>query len=161
MRKAAAVFMTVLGVMALPGQVFAQGMNPVVQEVRQTIQASYTYTAENLEDQPGGYSAEGSMEFWSSGGLRNNVPTDAEGRSYVSFNMVPKYISVIPMGENHATAMYYVEGSYQEVGADPVDHYFTRAMEVYVKEDGAWKIRAAHWSPVVGGTGTKQTAVVR
>ena len=161
MRKAAAVLMAVLGAVTLTGQVQAQNQNPIVQEVRQTIQASYAYTAENLKDQDDGYSAEGSMEFWSSGGLRNIVPTDAEGRSYVSFNMVPKYISVIPMGEDHATAMYYVEGSYQEVGADPVDHYFTRAMEVYVKENGVWKIRAAHWSPVAGGTGTKQTAVVR
>ena len=162
MRKAVAVFTVVLGVLALPGHVFAQGMNPVVQEVRQTIQASYAYSAENLEDSPNDYSSEGSSEFWSSGGLRNAVPAGGEmGRTYVSFNMVPKYISVIPMGENHATAMYYVEGSYQETGSAPVSNYFTRATQVFVKENGAWKIRAAHWSPVVGGTGTEQTAIVR
>lgn len=162
MRKAVAVFAVVLGFVALPGDVLAQGMNPVVQEIRQTIQASYAYSAENLKDRPGDYSSEGSSEFWSSGGLRNMVPAGGEiGRTYVFFNMVPKYISVIPMGEDYATAMYYVEGSYQETGAAPVSNYFTRALQVFVKEDGAWKIRAAHWSPVVGGTGTKQTAVVR
>ena len=161
MRKAATVFMAVLGAVTLTGQVQAQNQNPVAQEVRQTIQASYAYSAETLKSMPGGYSAAGSTEFWSSGGLRNNVPTDAPGPDYVSFNMVPKYISVIPMGDDYATAMYYVEGSYQEVGADPVGNYFTRAMEVYVKEDGEWRIRAAHWSPVVGGTGTAQTAIVR
>jgi hypothetical protein len=163
MRTAAVVFLAVLGAVTLPGQLFAQGQgqNPVAQEIRQTIQAGYAYSAENLKTQPNGYSASGSQEFWSSGGMRNSVPTDAPGPDYVSFNMVPKHIAVIPMGEDYATAMYYVEGSYQEVGADPVSHYFTRAMEVYVKEEGEWKIRAAHWSPVVGGTGTAQTAVVR
>ena len=153
--------MAVLGAATLPGQVNAQGANPVVQEVRQVILASNTYTAENLEDMPGAYSAAGSVEFWSSGGLRNAVPADVPGRTYVSFNLVPKHIWVIPMGDNHATALYYVEGSYQEVGGAPVSHYLTRAMEVYVKENGEWKIRAAHWSPVVGGTGTEQTAVIR
>ena len=57
--------------------------------------------------------------------------------------------------------IYYVEGSYQETGGELVSNYFTRAMEVYVKENGEWKVRAAHWSPVVGGRGTEQTAIVR
>ena len=39
------------------------------------------------------------------------------------------------------------------------DHYLTRVMAVFVKEDGAWKIRAAHWSPLTGGKGTSQTAI--
>ena len=153
--------MVIASAVVLPGQLHAQGQNPAVQEVRQTIMDGYTYTAENLKDKPNGYSADGSEEFWSSGGLRNLVPADAPGRSYESFNMVPKYISVIPLGEGYATALYYVEGSYQEVGGALVNHYFTRAMEVYVKENGEWKVRAAHWSPVVGGTGTEQTAIVR
>ena len=161
MQKAAAVFMAVFGAVALTGQVHAQNPNPVVTEVRETIQAGFTYSAENLKAQPNTVSADGSLEYWSSGGLSNNVAADDAGPSYVSFNLVPKFIRVIPMGDTYATAMYFVEGSYQEVGADPVSHYFTRAMEVYVKENGAWKVRAAHWSPVVGGTGTQQTAVVR
>ena len=161
MRKAVAVFMVVLGATTLPSLVQAQNQNPVVQEVRQTIMAGYAYAAETLKAQPNTVSAEGSLEYWSSGGLSNNVSADDPGPSYVSFNMVPKFIRVIPMGDTYATAMYFVEGSYQEVGADPVSHYFTRAMEVYVKENGEWKVRAAHWSPVVGGTGTMQTAVVR
>ena len=69
----------------MPGQIHAQAQtqNPVVQEVRQTIQAGYTYTAENLKDQPNGYSADGSMEFWSSGGLRNMVAA-----GYASFGLM-------------------------------------------------------------------------
>jgi hypothetical protein len=56
-------------------------------------------------------------------------------------------------------AQFYVEGSFHQTGQPPVGDYFTRATQVFVKEDGEWKIRAAHWSPVVGGTGTKQTAI--
>lgn len=159
MRKAVAVFVALLGAVALPGQGGAQTQNPVAQEIRDLIRASYQYSAENLEDEPGGYSSEGSLEFWSSGGLIQNVPPDEELRSYESFNLVPKYIWVISVAEDVAVAQFYVEGSYQEVGLSPVDHYFTRATQVYVKEDGEWKIRAAHWSPVQGGAGTQQTAI--
>jgi len=44
-------------------------------------------------------------------------------------------------------------------GAQPVDHYLTRATEVFVKEGDSWMVRAAHWSPIVGGTGIKETAL--
>ena len=107
----------------------------------------------------GTYSADGSLEFWSSGGLAQNVPADEPPRSYESFNLVPKYIWVISVTEDVAVAQYYVEGSYQEVGQAPVEHYLTRATEVYRKEGNEWKVRAAHWSPVAGGSGTKQTAI--
>jgi hypothetical protein len=43
--------------------------------------------------------------------------------------------------------------------AEMVGHYMTRVTEAYVKEDGAWKLRAAHWSPVKGGSGTSQTTI--
>jgi hypothetical protein len=47
-----------------------------------------------------------------------------------------------------------------EVGIYPaVSHYMTRVSEVYVKEDGEWKLRSAHWSPVTGGSGTSQSAL--
>jgi hypothetical protein len=35
----------------------------------------------------------------------------------------------------------------------------TRVTEVYVNEGGKWKVRAAHYSPIAAGSGTKQTAV--
>ncbi len=144
----------------VPNQVRAQAQDPVTQEIRAVINANYDYTKENLKDMEGGYSSQGSVEFWSSGGLANMVPPDSPGRSYESFSLTPKYIWVISVAEGVAVAQYYVEGSYQEVGMPPVEHYFTRATEVYVKENGEWKVRAAHWSPVVGGSGTQQTAII-
>lgn len=44
-------------------------------------------------------------------------------------------------------------------GSSPVDHYMTRVLEVYVKEDGKWVSVAAHWSPIAAGAGTSQTSV--
>jgi len=40
-----------------------------------------------------------------------------------------------------------------------VSHYLTRVTQVYVKEGGSWKIRASHWSPVSGGSGTSQSSL--
>ena len=158
MYRAGVVALAVVGIFVLPGFLVAQ--DQTTQEIRDRIRASYDYTKENLADQPGGISAEGSLEFWSSGGLANMVPADPAPRSYVSFNLTPKYIWVVSVTEDVAVAQYYVEGSYQEVGQEPVEHYFTRATEVYVREGGEWKVRAAHWSPVAGGSGTQQTAIV-
>jgi len=31
--------------------------------------------------------------------------------------------------------------------------------QVYVKENGKWKVRAAHWSPIAGGSGTNQNSL--
>ena len=159
MYRAVATLLAVVGFVTVPGQLQAQ--DPVVQEIRQLINSDYAYSAENLMDRAGTYAQAGSQEFWSSGGLMQSVPADAPAQAYESFNLVPKYITVISLAENVAMAQFYVEGSYQEKGAAPVDHYFTRATQVFVKEGGAWKVRAAHWSPVAGGSGTQQTAIIR
>jgi hypothetical protein len=44
-------------------------------------------------------------------------------------------------------------------GLPAVPNYRTRVAQVFVKEEGDWKIRAAHWSPLMGGAGTSQTVV--
>ena len=159
MFRAVAGFLAVFCLVALPERAEAQGQNPVVQEIRQVITSSFEYTKENLRDQAGTYHSSGSLEFWSSGGLVQNVPADEPARTYQSYSMVPKYIWVVSLSEDVAMAQFYVEGSYQETGAPPVDHYFTRATQIFVKENGEWKVRGAHWSPVRGGTGTQQTAI--
>ena len=161
MYKAVVALLATISALALPAGAQAQSQDPVVQEIRDAITASYAYTAENLRDKTGDYAAAGSLEFWSSGGLVQNVPADSPPLTYESFNLVPKYIWVVSLAEGVAMAQFYVEGSYQETGQPPVDHYFTRATQVFVKEGGAWKTRAAHWSPVVGGRGTQQNAIVR
>ena len=58
-----------------------------------------------------------------------------------------------------AVAMYYTEGRFKAKGGAAVDNYLTRATQVYVKENGKWKVRAAHWSPIAGGSGTNQNSI--
>jgi hypothetical protein len=131
------------------------------QEIRQLIHAANAYVVENLEDEAGVYSADGSLEFWSSGGLMNRIPTDAPLGTYESYGLNAKYISVIELADGQvAVAQYYSEGSMHQDGQAPLPNYFTRVTQVYVKEGGEWKVRAAHYSPVVGGTGTDQTSLV-
>ncbi|MEO2175818.1 MAG: hypothetical protein ABGY96_17135, partial [bacterium] len=74
-------------------------------------------------------------------------------------NLHPKHIKVIEINVTTAVALYYVEGNLQLKGSENNPKYLTRVMQVYVKEEGGWKIRAAHWSPLTGGKGTTETAV--
>jgi hypothetical protein len=99
------------------------------------------------------------VEFWSSGGLLQQVPTDTPPAEYTFNTLTPKHITVIPIGADAAVVHMYVEGGFQAEGQEPVTNYLTRGTLVMVLEGGAWVSRAAHWSPIRGGTGTSQTAI--
>jgi len=132
----------------------------VAAEIKAVIMESNAYVSKNLKDQDGGISKDGSMQFWSSGGLVQWVAPDSAPSVYESFSLQPKHIKVMELpGGQSAVAMYYSEGSFKLKGKDSVDHYMTRVLEVYVKEDGEWVTRAGHWSPIAGGAGTNQSAV--
>ena len=131
----------------------------VVDEVTAAIVAGNDFARQNLRDRDGGLSGDGMLSFWSSGGLLQRVPADADPSEYDAYNLVAKHIEVIPLGDDAAVAMYYGEGSFTLKGGDPVNHYMTRITEVYVKEDGEWVMRASHYSPVASGSGTNQVAV--
>lgn len=129
-------------------------------EVRDTIMQNNSYVKENLRDPEGTIAKDGSAEFWSSGGLMQFVPADAPPDEYVFMRNNIKHIEVITLVPGKAAVAHlYSEGSFHVKGQEPVRNYLTRATQVFVKEDGAWKTRAAHWSPIVGGTGTNQTAL--
>jgi hypothetical protein len=129
-------------------------------EIKALIMAGNAYNTKHLKDQEGGVSKDGSIQFWSSGGLMQWVGPDSTPAEYDSSSIEAKHITVIELpGGESAVAMYYSEGSFKVKGQDAVDHYMTRAMEVYVKEDGKWVIRASHWSPIAAGSGTSQTSV--
>ncbi|MDX1531246.1 MAG: nuclear transport factor 2 family protein [Rhodothermales bacterium] len=126
----------------------------------QTIEAIYAYSNANLRDGADDYSAQGALEFWSSGGLLQEIPPDSRTGTYDAISIHPKHIRVTPLVEGEAAvAHYYLEGSMTPQGGTPVGHYLTRVSQVFVREDGAWKVRASHWSPITGGAGTSQTAL--
>ena len=129
-------------------------------EVKAMIIQDSADSRKNLSGSNDGYSKHGSVEFWSSGGLMQIVSADSPAATWESFSLTPKHIKVITLVEDQAAvAMYYSEGSFQETGQKPVSHYMTRFTDVYVKEDGKWKLRAAHYSPIAAGQGTQQTSV--
>lgn len=132
----------------------------VAAEVKAMILENNRYIRENLEDPPGDTSKLGSMEFWSSGGLMQWTAGDAPASQWESFSLNPKHVHVIELpGGQAAVALYYSEGSMQPKGRPPVSHYMTRVLQVFVKEDGEWRARAGHWSPVAAGAGTSQASL--
>ena len=135
----------------------AVGQASVEDAVRQAILDQYAFQRENLRDMPGTYSQEGSVEFWSSGGLLQQVPPEML-REFEFNTLTVKHITVIPLSADVAVAHMYVEGSVHMKGLQPVPNYLTRSTLVMVLENGDWVTRAAHWSPIQGGAGTNQSA---
>ena len=129
-------------------------------EIKAIIMQDNADSRKNLSAGSDGVSKHGSLEFWSSGGLMQYIPADSPAATWEQFALTPKHIKVITLVEDQAAvAMYYSEGSFQESGQKPVSHYMTRVTGVYVKEDGKWKVRAAHYSPIAAGQGTQQSSL--
>lgn len=148
-----------IGVLALAGAL-AQADPATEAEVKKAIMDNNAYAEKNLRDADDTVSKDGSLEFWSSGGFLQDVKADTEPDEYESLNIDAKHIHVITLVPGKAAvAQYYSEGSMAPKGSAAVSNYRTRATQVFVKEDGKWKVRAAHWSPIASGSGTSQTAV--
>jgi hypothetical protein len=147
---------TIAALLAVPVSALAQ-QSATQQEVRQMVRDGYAYSRDNLTDPPDTYAENGAWEFWSSGGLSQFVPADAPQGEYESFSLTPKHIRVIVLVEDQAAvAHFYAEGSFHQVGQPPITDYMTRVTQVFVKEDGEWKVRSSHFSPLLGGSGTNQ-----
>ena len=137
--------------------VFAE--TEVEKEVKQLILDDNAYALKKLKDKGNTVSKKGSLEFWSSGGLLQSLQQDAKPREFDIYNLHAKHIKIIEVNSETAIALYYVEGNYHQKESENNPKYLTRVMQVYVKEEGGWKIRAAHWSPLTGGKGTTETAI--
>ena len=97
---------------------------------------------------------------WQFGGLLQKIDGDAAPQEFDAINLDSKHITVITLVPGQiAVAQYYSEGSLTPKNGTAVSNYLTRVTEVLVNEDGVWKTRAAHYSPVSGGAGTSQTTV--
>lgn len=154
------VIATVIVFLLVPVAALAQGESETERQVKQLIIEGSQHFNENLEPLPDGISKHGALEFWSSGGLLHKISPDDPPTEYEVVNLQPKHITVITLVEGEAAvAHYYSEGSLKPKGYPAVSHYLTRVSEVYVMEDGDWKLRSAHFSPVTGGSGTSQSAL--
>ena len=129
-----------------------------VEEIKKQIMDNNKYFKKNKRG-ANEYSKLGALEFWSSGGLMQKVESNVRPELYDYANLDIKHIEVIVLVPNKAAvAMYYSEGSLKPKNSAAVGHYLTRVTRAYIKEDGQWKVRASHWSPIQGGSGTSQTS---
>ena len=145
-----------MGVIILnPSQLFAGDE----EDIKKQILANNAYAKKNNQAADE-YSAKGALEFWSSGGLLHTVSPGGRPEKYDYMNSDFKDIEVVVLiPKKAAVAMYYAGGSMKPENAPAVSHYLTRVTQVFVKEGGKWKIRASHWSPVTGGSGTSQSSM--
>ena len=124
----------------------AYAQSETEKEVIQTILESYEYINKNLKPRPDGFSQQGALEFWSSGGLLHEISSTGRPDEYDAFNTWPKHIKVITLVEGQvAVAHYYAEGSMKLKGSPAVSNYLSRATQVFVKEGGKWKVRSSHY----------------
>ena len=129
-----------------------------VEEIKKQLMDNNEYSNKNNRS-INEYSKNGALEYWSSGGLIQEIDPDGRPEEYDYFNIKVKHIEVVVLvPKKAAVAMYYSEGSMKPKNSPAVNHYLTRVTQAYVKENGKWKIRASHWSPIQGGSGTSQTS---
>ena len=129
-------------------------------EVRQVILDDLAHANQELNQDPMRLSKDGSKEFFSSGGLLNHLERTSGGNTFEMFEGSIKHIEVVVLVEGQAAvAHFYQEAMMQPTGLPAVPNYRTRVTQIFVKEEGGWKIRAAHWSPLMGGAGTSQTVI--
>ena len=129
-------------------------------EVRQVILDDLAHANQELEQDPMRLSKDGSKEFFSSGGLLNHLDRTSGGNTFEMFEGSIKHIEVVVLVEGQAAvAHFYQEAMMKPTGLPAVPNYRTRVTQIFVKEEGDWKIRAAHWSPLMGGAGTSQTVI--
>lgn len=148
----------VAGLMLCSG--FAYAQSDTQKEVTRTIIESNTYTNQHLKGSADDYSSKGALEFWSSGGLLQEIPPGGRPDAFEAVDITAKNIEVITLVEGQAAvAHYYAEGSLKPKGSAAVGHYLTRVTQVFVKEGGKWRIRSSHWSAMSAGSGTTQTTL--
>jgi len=129
-----------------------------VEEIKKQIMDNNEYSNKNNRS-INEYSKNGALEYWSSGGLIQEIDPDGRPEEYDYFNIKVKHIEVVVLvPKKAAVAMYYSEGSMKPKNSPAVNHYLTRVTQAYVNENGKWKVRASHWSPIQGGSGTSQTS---
>ena len=129
-------------------------------EVRQVVLDHMAHMNQELNQDPMRLSKDGSKEFFSSGGLLNYLDRTSGGNTFEMFQGSIKHIEVVVLVEGQAAvAHFYQEAMMKPTGLPAVPNYRTRVTQIFVKEEGDWKIRAAHWSPLMGGAGTSQTVI--
>ncbi len=151
--------LAIVSIFILTGSAVAQDGQEAkdAKEIIATINKNIEETKKSLKASKSQNSAKGSQDFWSSGGLLVDLSPEFT-YEFDSFNLSPKHITIISLVPGKAAvAAYYNEGSFKPKNSAKVDHYLCRVSVVFVNENGKWKARHSHFSPLRGGSGTSQT----
>ena len=146
------VTFVIAGVVACSSLAYAQ--TDTEKEVERAVVDRWEHRNTTLKSQPEGASEHGTLAFWSSGGLLQEEKGLDSSLEFDVHNVQVKHIKVITLVEGQAAvAHYYLEGTMKAKGESLVSHYLVRATMAFVSEDGKWKRRAGHFSPIAGGSG--------
>ena len=147
--------LSILCLLTLPAAVIAQpAPEDVAAEVEQAIHDNLAYMGEHLKSDRSSLSKDGSDDFWSNGGPMRWTDPGAVPDEFEQFELTASEVKVISLADGVAVALYYAKGALKPRGRPAVPDYHTRVMGVFVREDGRWKQRAIHYSPVAGAAGT-------
>ncbi|MDE0511942.1 MAG: hypothetical protein OXI88_09175 [Gammaproteobacteria bacterium] len=122
-------------------------------EIIEYLKNRCEYSRTKLKEMPDIHSRHGALEFQSFGGLLEIVMPHPAVIQYDYFNIEAKHIETVALAKDAVAAMYYLAGSCKVKDGPTISNYAARVTEVFVKEDGKWKGRIGHWSPLFGQKG--------
>ena len=121
------IILVLSGILLFAGS-FAHADEATEQEVIKTIMDGNAYAKKNLKDEDDTVSKDGSLEFWSSGGLLQEVHAGTEPNEYESVNIDAKHIHVITLVPGQiAVVQFYSEGSMAPKGSGAVSNSLIRS----------------------------------
>lgn len=126
-------------------------------EIIQYLKDRFAYSRENLKEMSDIHSKHGQIEFQSHGGLMDKVMPHPVRIQYEYFHVDVKHIEAVSLAPGVVGAMYYSTGSCKVTNGPTLSNLGIRATEIFVKEDGKWKGRIGHWSPLNGYGGLSGT----
>ena len=128
-------------------------------EVTEIVNKHWEYqNKKNWKKYVGTLYSDGTMNGDSNGSFwymqESTVAAVTEGQAPSNeFNFKPRYIKIDVLEKDRvAIAYYYLVGSYSINGQEKND-YRTRVSQVFVKEEGGWKIKSGHFTPLYSGSG--------
>lgn len=142
-------------VTVVSGSAFAGDTDDVIDRIHAYWDArnAMDYAAQHsMRSEKGVLSANSDGSFFSS--TPGNATLDDTRQSLSSLkesDVEVRYPEAHEIAEGAVLARYYLEGNLVFADGSRADEYRVRATEVWVRENGEWKARSVHYSPLHGG----------
>jgi len=140
---------------AITGSAFADDTDDVIDRIRAYWDARNKMdyaTQHEMRSEKGVLSANSDGSFFSSTSSSATLDDTKESLSSLTESEVEvRYPEAYEIAEGAVLARYYLEGNLVFDDGSRADEYRVRATEVWVRENGAWKARSVHYSPLHAG----------